>query len=107
MLLGYSSDIPIPVFTSKFAFDSSNYIFDFSPALASGDTIATLGSISATPSGSLEIGSGSVVSGLGGPSLGIQARISSGAPGQLYTITVQVLTTGGDQFSRAAMLQVQ
>ena len=106
MLVGYSSDLPIPSFTAKFSFDSSNYLFDFSGVLVPGDTIASLGSITVSPSG-LVAGPGSVVSGSGGPSLGIQTRLSSGSPGAVYSIMVQVYTTGGDQFARPANLQIQ
>lgn len=106
MRVGYTSELTIPVFTAKNAFDSSNYNFDFSNALAAGDIISSLGTITASPIG-LTIGPGSIVSGSGGTALAVQARISGGNAGQIYTIMVQVYTAGGDQFARAANLQVQ
>ena len=106
MLVGYSSDLPIPSFTAKFPFDSSNYLFDFSGVLVPGDTIASLGAITVSPSG-LVAGPGSLVSGQDGASLGILTRLSSGSPGTVYSIMVQVYTTGGDQFARPANLPVQ
>jgi len=105
-MLGYTMDLQVPVFTSKYSFDSSLYLFDFSNAVQPGDSIVTIASIVSNPPG-LTIGVGSIVSGVGGPALAVQSRLSSGAPGVLYTILVSITTLTGDQFARAANLQVQ
>jgi len=107
VLYGYGGEIQPTIFESKFAYDSLLYTLDFSSALPSGDHISSVSGISSSPSGQLSISSGTIVSGQIGASGAVQTRISSGQAGILYTLTYEIVTSGGDQFARQALIQVQ
>ena len=86
---------------------------DFSKLLATGETISAVSSVSASPSG-LTIGSGSANAAAfdndDGKSVpigkGAQFRVSYGADGTDYTITVVVTTTNSNTRVAVCTLQV-
>jgi len=107
VIFGYGTALQPAILNNKFAYDSVLYTLDFSNVLVSGDSISNIDNISISPSGYLTVSSGIIVSGALGVSGAVQTRIASGQPGVLYTLTYEITTTEGDQFSRQALLQVQ
>ncbi len=79
--------------------ESRLYDIDFSPLLATDDTINAVTSVTGSPSG-LTIGGASISS----PK--IQVRISSGAHRVLYKISSIITTTGGDTLETDSFLRV-
>ena len=76
------------------------YDIDFAPLLASGDTIASVTSVTTAQVG-LTIALPSFASPL------VQVRISSGTDGTLYKITAIIVTTDGDTLETDVFLRLE
>ncbi len=96
----------IPVLTGISPLDAGiPFKWDFSNALAAGDTIASIVGVTALPAG-LTVGTPAPVAGIGGAALAVQATLGNGTLGQTYTVTAEILSTAGEQIARSIIVPV-
>ena len=92
-----SNDIPKLL---KQPAESRLYAMDFSANMAAADTISSITSVTATPTG-LTLGTAAV------SGQRVQFRISSGTGGTQYKITVVIVTSAGDTLETEGYLEVK
>jgi hypothetical protein len=97
---------PIKVITAKAPFDRFSLPVDFSRVLPEGDTISTIVSVTASPSDLTVTGTG-IVAGMSGASMAVAVALSGGSIGNLYTVTINITTVLGNQYSRSFRIATQ
>jgi hypothetical protein len=96
----------IPVITAKAPFDAFSLPVDFSDVLPVGDTIATV--VSVTPSSSdLIVAAIGIVPGSGGAARAVALALSGGTAASFYTVTINIVTTFGNRYSRSFRISAQ
>lgn len=96
-----------PASPAKAPGDVLDYLLSFAQEFSAsggspGDTLASITALSVSPTGSLQVASGSIASG----GLAVLFWAASGVSGQTYTISVTAQTTGGRTYVREALLPV-
>lgn len=95
----------IPVMSPMSPDDASDpFTFDFSRRLATGDTIARVVGITATPDG-LTVGTGAVVDGVRA-GCAVQFTVTGGMLGVTYKVTAEFVSAAGVQLARSAFVPV-
>lgn len=88
------------------------YTFRFHrlPEIQQGEMIASVTGITASPSGDLSIGTGTIVpvteNSVTYPAAGVQATISAGIQGKTYNLVCEVVTSAGHTLDCVGNLQV-
>ncbi len=92
----------MPAVLTKYAAEARQYILDFSqmPEIVGGDTLASVTSVTATPSG-LTVGTGSISGAT------VLVELSGGTSGTLYSVEAVVATTAGWVLAGVGQLSVQ
>ena len=103
---GYMVAPAFPTSTVKAPGDTLDYLIDFTQEFglgggSPGDTLANILSMSVSPSGML-VSDTSIVSG----GLAVVFWATSGASGQIYTVTATVMTNAGRQYVRNVTIPV-
>jgi hypothetical protein len=102
---GFFGTPSIVTVTAKAPFDKFNMLMDFSNILG-GDIIAEISSVTCFPLG-VTTNSATIANGIAGASSAVQINIGGGDSGSTYTITINVETATGNQFSRSFNIAAQ
>lgn len=97
----------LPSTTAKAPGDVLDYLFDFTQEFSigggsPGDSLSVIDGLSASPSGSLQIASGNIVSG----GMAILFWAASGIADLTYTISVTAQTASGRTYVREGLIPV-
>lgn len=93
----------------KRVYDSRTYTVDVQPLLASGDTAASITSVSSTPQGLVtEVSPLSVATGVvASDGLSVTFSAASGTDLEDYKVVVRFSTTNGDALETEAIIEVR
>ncbi len=96
----------IPFIGPKDPYDQADYLLDFANVLSAGDTIASIGTVVSSPA-DLQIIASGIQPGLLGTPTAVSIGLAAGTIGQNYTVSAEITTSTGEEFSRSIIISVQ